>query len=221
MELFDIIAVGVFFGCVVVYAVALLFILHRPNRAKRGLLNIFYMQWVERVAHPEDSMLAVQTMRNLIMSVTFFSSALLILMGVLVGTSSGLMGLMDFTTAEPIEISQCKTLLLFSVLLFSLSMFLLSLRQIVRFSILISIPLESVQQAVRGKRNVDASNLRTTTFLKATNFFTFGNRGIYYGVAVMLWFIGPLVFMGATVIITSLLIVYNDIRPPHLESIPV
>jgi uncharacterized membrane protein len=221
MDVLDIAAVVVFFGCVVGYAATLHFILQRPDRAKRGLLNIFYSQWVERVAHPDESMLAVQTMRNLIMSVTFLASALLILMGVLINSPSGLGGLLEFPAAETIEISQYKTLLLFSVLFFSLSMFLLSLRQMVRFSILISIPPEKVQQVVSGRKDVDVSNLRTTTFLKATNRFTFGNRGLYYSMAVALWFISPLAFMGATVTITALLIVYNDISHPCQKRLPV
>ncbi|MGC9554192.1 MAG: DUF599 domain-containing protein [Thermoplasmatota archaeon] len=220
MELLDTAALAVFFGCVVAYAAALRFILQRPDRAKRGLLSIFYARWVERVANPEDSILAVQTMRNLIMSVTFLSSAMLILLGVLIRSPEGLSDLMTFT-AETTEAAHYKMLLLFSVLLFSLSMFLLSLRQMVRFSILIGIPRESIRRATGGRCDVDASDLRTTTFLKATNRFTFGIRGIYYGVAVMLWFISPLAFMGASIIITALLIAHHDIRAPCPERPPV
>ena len=221
MDPLDIIAVIIFFVCVSVYGIALLYILQQPAYAKRGLLNIFYAQWVEKVAHHEDNMLAVQTMRNLIMSVTFLASSVLIMMGILVSSPEGMNGLITFTTEETTEVGQYKILLLFLVLLFTLSMFLLSLRQMNRFSILISIPQESIQQTVKNRRDVDVSNLRTITFLKATNRFTFGIRGIFFSAAVMLWFISPLAFMIATFIITILLIAYRDIRAPYPEQPPV
>jgi uncharacterized membrane protein len=221
MDPLDIIAVIIFFGCVSVYGVALLCILQRPAYAKRGLLNIFYVQWVEKVAHHEDNLLAVQTMRNLIMSVTFLASSVLIMMGILVSSFEGINGLITFATEETTGVGQYKILLLFLVLLFTLSMFLLSLRQMNRFSILISIPQESIQKTVKDRHDVDVSNLRTITFLKATNRFTFGIRGIFFSVAVMLWFISPLAFMIATFIITFLLIAYRDIRAPYPEQPPV
>jgi len=221
MNLLDIIAVIIFFGCVSIYGVALLYILQRPAYAKRGLLNLFYVQWVEKVAHHKDNLLAVQTMRNLIMSVTFLASSVLIMMGILVSSPEGLSGLITFATEKTTGMTQYKILLLFLTLLFTLSMFLLSLRQMNRFSILISIPHESIQQTVKDRRDVDVSNLRTVTFLKATNRFTFGIRGIFFSAAVMLWFISPIAFMIATIIITLLLIAYRDIRAPYPEQPPV
>lgn len=221
MNPLDIIAVIIFFGCVSIYGVALLNILQRPASAKRGLLNLFYVKWVENVAHHKNNLLAVQTMRNLIMSVTFLASSVLIMMGILVSSPDGLSGLITFATEETTGMTQYKILLLFLVLLFTLSMFLLSLRQMNRFSILISIPQESIQQTVKDRRDVDASNLRTITFLKATNRFTFGIRGIFFSAAVMLWFISPIAFMIATIAITLLLIAYRDIRAPYPEQPPV
>jgi uncharacterized membrane protein len=217
----DMAALAVFFGSVIIYACSLLISMQRRGRAKRGLLNLFYTRWVTHVASSENSLLAVQTMRNLIMSVTFLSSAILLFLGILIRSPEGLADLINFSSPQTSGTAGYKLLLLFSVLLFSLGMFLLSLRQMVRFSILISIPRFAIDEASSDLNDVDTSDLRTAIFLKATNRFTFGIRGTFYGVATMLWFISPYAFMVATLIVTALLIMYHDIRAPRPKKPPI
>ena len=217
----DITALIVFFGCVVIYAVSLLMSMKRTGKARRSLLSLFYSRWVAHVASSENSLLAVQTMRNLIMSVTFLSSAMLLLLGILVRSPEGLADLINFSSQETTGTAGYKLLLLFSVLLFSLGMFLLSLRQMVRFSILIGIPQPTIDETISNRDDVDVSDLRTAIYLKATNRFTFGIRGTFYGVATMLWFISPYAFIVATLIVTALLIMYHDIRAPCPTKPPI
>lgn len=88
-ELINATALLVFILCVVVYAIKLRLGMKRPENAKRGLLNIFYGLWVKRMINPDETIIAVQTMRNLIMATTFLSSAMLILLGLLVKFPSG------------------------------------------------------------------------------------------------------------------------------------
>jgi uncharacterized membrane protein len=120
-------------------------------------------------------------------------------------------------------------LIFFTVLVFSLIMFLLSLRQMVRFSILIGVPRPEIENT--GSKQIskkdkeactlDAKSIQSEVFLKAMNRFTYGMRGIYYVVAIILWFISAYAFMIATVIITILLIQYHDIRKPCIEETPI
>jgi len=195
---------------------------------KRGLLNIYYHLWVHEMSYEKNKLEAIQTMRNLIMSVTFLSSTMLILLGILLQTtSSGFDDILhNFPTISLSVLPQYKILVLFIVVVFSLIMFLLSLRHMVRFSILIGIPTKVLEktskQEFEDKNNdickVDALSIQSNVFLKAMNRFMYGIRGVYYVTALLLWFISSYVFMIGTIIITFLLIKYHDIKTPRLET---
>jgi uncharacterized membrane protein len=108
-------------------------------------------------------------------------------------------------------------------------MFLLSLRQLVRFSILIGIPAPKIEEKgtkeiqKKGKDacTLDAKAIQSEVFLKAMNRFTYGMRGIYYVVAIILWFISAYAFIVATIILTIMLIRYHDIKSPCVEESPI
>ncbi len=208
-------ALAVFAGCIALYAMVLWRSLREPVTAKRGLLNLFYRAWVTRVSNMEDTIVGVQSMRNLIMSTTFLSSAILVLLGLLVRNFEGWIDL----TGAPTHIMEAKLLLLFGLLVFALMMFLLSLRHMVRFTILIGVPPEDIEQtACRLENgnggNLDPRGLRQKVFVRAMHRFTFGIRAIYYLLAVILWFVNPYAFMGATLVVTALLIFYQDVKTP-------
>jgi uncharacterized membrane protein len=212
-------ALAVFIGCVALYAAVLHRSLRDPATAKRGLLNLLYRAWVKRVSHMENTIVGVQSMRNLIMSTTFLSSAILVLLGLLVRNFEDWIDL----TGAPAHVMEIKLLLLFGVLVFALMMFLLSLRHMVRFTILIGVPPEDIEQTSCRLENgekgeLEHQPLRQKVFERATHRFTFGIRAIYYLLAVILWFLNPYAFVGATVVITALLIFYQDVKTPCPEE---
>jgi uncharacterized membrane protein len=225
------IAFIVFIVCILAYAIKLKLGMKKPATTKRGMLNIFYQLWVNSMAKSKDKIEAIQTLRNLIMAVTFLSSTMLILLGLLVQSFfNGIDELLiNFSTISSTSLVQYKLLIFFAVLVFSLIMFLLSLRQMVRFSILIGVPTPEIENTgskqIRKKDEetctLDAKSIQSEVFLKAMNRFTYGMRGIYYVIAIILWFISAYAFMIATVIITILLIQYHDIRQPCVEETPI
>ena len=231
IELVNFIAFIVFIVCILAYAIKLKLGMKKPATTKRGMLNIFYQLWVNSMAESKDKIEPIQTLRNLIMAVTFLSSTMLILLGLLVQSfSNGIDELLiNFSTISSTSLVQYKLLIFFAVLVFSLIMFLLSLRQMVRFSILIGVPIPEIENTgskqIRKKDEetctLDAKSIQSEVFLKAMNRFTYGMRGIYYVVAIILWFISAYAFMIATVIITILLIKYHDIRQPCVEETPI
>ncbi len=232
-EIINLSALLIFLGCILVYSIKLRVGMKKPESAKRGLLNIFYGLWVRRMVKSEETIVAVQTMRNLIMSTTFISSSLLVLLGLLIRIpGNGLGELINLAATSTEIIAQYKLLLLFSASVFSLIMFLLSLRQMVRFTVLIGIPIEEIETHVtqhiennkdKNKKlcTIDAKALRTDVFLKAMNRFTYGMRGIFFAIVIILWFINVYVFIVATVILTLLLIKYQDIKTPCVEETPI
>ena len=228
IEIANIIAFFVFIICILAYGIKLQVGMKNPSTSKRGLLNIFYQLWVNAMADSKNKIEAIQTMRNLIMSVTFLSSTMLILLGLLIQsfTNGAEDILINFSALSSTIVLQYKLLLLFVVLVVSLVMFLLSLRHMVRFSILIGIPIPDIEetgshqiQTDNDKTcNLNAKALQSEIFLKAMTRFTIGIRGVYYVVAILLWFISVYAFIVATIVITYILIKYQDIKTPCIEE---
>ncbi|MBS3749677.1 MAG: DUF599 domain-containing protein [Candidatus Thermoplasmatota archaeon] len=230
--LINIIGFAIFVLCILIYSIKLLHGIKKPGTAKRGLLNIYYSQWVKRMINQNETIIAVQTMRNLIMATTFLTSSMLVLLGLLLRIpSNGIDELIQFSATSTELIAQYKVLLFVVVLLFSIIMFLLSLRQMVRFSILIGIPVESIEtitpEYVNAKREkkasatINAETLRKDVFLRAMNRFTFGIRSVFYAMTIILWFISVYAFIIGTISLTIFLIRFQDIKTPRLEETPI
>jgi uncharacterized membrane protein len=205
----------------------------KPGTAKRGLLNIFYALWVERAIDQKETIIAVQTMRNLIMATTFLSSSMLLLLGLLLRIpENGLDELFTLSVTSTELIAQYKLLLFVAVIVFSIIMFLLSLRQMVRFSILVGIPKESflkihslqfnkTNEDENNPHQIDAEALRKQVFIRAMNRFAFGIRAVFYAMTIILWFVSVYAFIIGTISLTAFLILYQDVKTPCLEQTPI
>ncbi len=226
----NLLAFAVFVICISIYGIQLKIAMRKPGTAKRGLLNIFYSEWVKIMATQKDTIIPIQTMRNLIMSVTFLSSSILVMLGLLVRFNET--GFSDFSTLTSITASNIvyfKLMILFIALVFSLFVFLLSLRHMVRFTILIGLPYKDIEK--KGTKEIeetqnthchlDARALQQDVFIKAMNRFTYGIRGVFYSIILLFWFMGPYMFIGASIIITIVLIQFIDVRTPCEEETPI
>lgn len=220
----------IFLLCILIYAWKLQTTMKRPGMAKRALLNTFYEEWVQRMKNNENTIIAVQTMRNLIMSVTFLSSSILILLGLLVQSNlPSSDGIVQISLTSTSLLNQYKLFTLFIILVFSLIMFLLSLRHMVRFSIIIGIPNEAIEKTgteeIKKQRETEhvlnADVVQSAVFLKAMNRFMFGIRGVYFAVTLLVWFINVYAFIVSTIALTIILIHYHDIRTPNLDVTPI
>ena len=142
------------------------------------------------MADSKNKLEAIQTLRNLIMAVTFLSSTMLILLGILIQTSTESIEdvAFNFPAITSTAIVQYKLLLLYAVIIISLIMFLLSLRHMVRFSILIGIPVLDIEEMggnkIQNEQNksctLNAKALQSDIFLKAMTRFTIGIRAVSY-----------------------------------------
>ena len=231
-ELINNIALIIFLLCITIYAIGLLYKIKRPSWGERGFLNIMYGLWVTRMSKPTETIVAVQTMRNLIMITTFLPSAMLLLLGLLLAApSNGLNGFFSPTLTSTEPYIQYKLLLFVAVIIFSVIMFLLALRQMVRFSVLIGIPKASIetisanQKYSKGKTKIfghlNAEELKKDVFLRAMNRFTFGMRAIFYGITLILWFLSVYAFIVGTLSLTIYLIVHHDVEPPNKGELPI
>lgn len=230
-EILDIIGIVIFVICIIAYAIGLLYKIKRPSWGERGFLNIIYGLWVKRMIDSKETINAVQTIRNLIMVMTFLSTSMLLLLGLLLQSSS-----IVFLSTSTEVFAQYKLMVFVAVIVFSVIMFLLSLRQIVRLSILIGIPINSINNMCKefiitnnNKTNnkekkcpyIDAERLINDVFLKAMNRFTFGMRAIFYGIVITLWFVNTYAFIVGTLALTIYLVIHHDVEPTPHEKLPI
>lgn len=233
-ELLDVVAFGIFVICISIFTAGLIYKIKRPSWGERGFLNIIYGLWVKRMIDPKETIIAVQTMRNLIMVVTFLSTSMLLLLGLLLQRSSIATNEVISSSAASAGIfTQYKLMLFVAVIVFSVIMFLLSLRQMVRFSIIIGIPIESIKnisakyislnnnkikKQAKTSCFVDAERLKRDVFLRAMNRFTFGMRAVFYGIVITLWFVNVYAFIIGTISLTVFLVIHHDVEPCHHEE---
>ena len=230
-ELLDTIAILIFIICISIYAIVLLYKIKRPSPGERGFLNILYGLWVKRMIDTNETIIAIQTLRNLIMVVTFLSTSMLLLLGLILQSPA-----VDIYATSANIFAQYKLILFVVVIVFSVTMFLLSLRQMVRFSILIGIPSESInnisedfissnQTKLKNKGNDHfyryTERLRRDVFIKAMNRFTFGMRAVFYGIVITLFFVNTYAFIIGTFSLTIFLVIHHDVEPSPIEKLPI
>ncbi len=231
-ELINLTALIIFIVCISVYAIGLLYKIKKPSWGERGFLNIMYSLWVKRVLDLNQTITAVQTMRNVIMATTFLASSMMLLLGLLLAAPLDKFNELFSLSANGTEqFVQYKLLLFVVIIIFSIIMFLLSLRQMVRFSILIGIPADSIKAVVATQKKTknqekaceefDAEELKIDTFLRAMNRFTFGIRAVFYGVTSLLWFMSVYAFIIGTVCLTVFLIFHHDLEAPRHGDLPI
>jgi uncharacterized membrane protein len=235
--LLDIIAVVIFVICITIFAAGLIYKIKHPRWGERGFLNIMYQLWIKRMCNSSDTIIAVQTLRNLIMIITFLSTSLLLLLGLLLGgSSSGGFGIFDPSASVNGMYIDYKLILFVAVIVFSVTMFLLSLRQIVRLNILIGILPESFDTLsdiyfpkcntdnINEKQQpcfIDAEKLKIDVFLRAMNRFTFGMRAIFFGIVITLWFVNTYAFIIATIVLTVFFVMRHDVEPCDRGELPL
>jgi len=236
-ELLDIVAFIIFIICIIIYTVGLIYKIKKPKWGERGFLNIIYGLWVKRVVDEKETLLAVQTMRNLIMAITFLSSSMLLLLGLLLQSPNIQSNqLINPSTTSTGIFAQYKLQLFVAVIVFSVSMFLLSLRQMVRFTILIGTPNESFENISKEyllsthnkttneekiRYHINPDILKRDVFLKAMNRFTFGIRAVFYGIVITLWFVNAYAFIVGTISLTIFLVAYHEVEPSPHEELPL
>lgn len=231
-ELINLAALIIFIICISVYAIGLLYKIKKPTFGERGFLNLMYSLWVKRMLSMDQTVTAVQTMRNVIMATTFLASSMMLLLGLLLAAPMDKFSeLFSLSAQAPGQFTQYKLLLFVAIIVFSIIMFLLSLRQMVRFSILIGIPADAIQTMVATQKKTknnqkacelfDAEELKIDTFLRAMNRFTFGIRAVFYGITLLLWLLSVYAFIIGTICLTVFLIFHHDVEAPRHGDLPI
>jgi uncharacterized membrane protein len=191
---------------VIGYLILLIGISKRDRPSQKTALNLVYKNWVKNRANDENLLYATQALRNFIMGNATFISGLLVLIGILVGVyNSAVFSRRHFFGIEFLTLGFVQMGINSIIAFFSLFNFILSIRYIVRVSMLLS---GDAQKYSKGE--FKAIDIAERAFTLAQNHWMFGNRGLFFLIATLSWLIDTTLFIITTIIITFYLIVFQD-----------
>lgn len=182
--------------------------LKRPLTIRRGIITATYNNWVDVMLKKDGStIVGIQAIRNLLMGASIFISALLVLLGILIGLYSIMRnGNYLFLGTFTLTLSYIQIGLILLVIIFSLFNFVFSVRMAIRLTFLISAEPHKL-----SFDNYDAIQLTKNTLISLQNYWMFGIRGLFYLVPALTWLLDPLFFILGSISVTIYLIVFQDI----------
>jgi len=196
-----------FLGCLVIYII--LFIVRSKNRetSERSTLNLIYRNWVQSRSNDENLLYATQALRNFIMGNATFVSGLLILIGILVGVyNTQILSSEPFWGFDELTLGFIQMSANLALVFFSLFNFVLSIRYIVRVSLLMTGEIKKFSEG-----EYKGVTIAKKAFISAQNHWLFGNRGLFFIFATLSWLIDSVFFVAVTIIIMVYLVVFQDI----------
>lgn len=198
--LIDMVAFILFIAIAVGYHMYYLVLLGDKHRwAVRSRMHQHRRNWMEMVQKRGERIMAVQTLRNIIMTNTFLASTMILLVAfisnfVLAGSNPVFEHPNPnyFTGAMPLVVKATVLLILYA---FAFVMFTSSLRTLNHLSILISVDpdqLQAVEQrSSSGFLGEKINSVETNT--------TYGHRAVYFSLPIFAWFFSPWLFAVMTV----------------------
>ena len=205
----DEIGFTVFIGCVILYIVLFFFWKHNQKPCKMMVRERLFGKWVEeRLKSERDLLVAVQSLRNIIMAISVFISAFLILLGIIIGFLQGpaLMEPPFFFGIDGFSTLFVKLLADIIGIFLCVFFFIMAIRMAARTSLLLgSNPTDISCEGVSGLQYTK------DTFKSAQNYWMFGIRGTFYLLALNSWFLNPIFFMLVSLIVT-IFIIFKDLK---------
>lgn len=197
----------IFMGCLLLYIILFIIKSQKKGSSERATLNLVYKNWVQNRIDDENLLYATQALRNFIMGNATFISGLLILVGFLVGVyNTQILSSEPFWGFNGLTLGFVQMATNLALIFFSLFNFILSIRYIVRVSILMAGEIKSFSD-----REFDGITVTRKAFISAQNHWLFGMRGLFFLFATLSWLIDAIFFILITLIIMVYLILFQDI----------
>ncbi len=174
-------------------------------------LDLYRADWMRVMLRRDNRISDASVVGNLERNGAFFaSSCLLILAGIItaLGYTQQVMEVfstMPFGTLPSREIWEMRMVVLMVIFIYAFFKFTWSMRMYNMVSVLIgSAPLAADTKASPASREALAKSAANVSNL-AGDAFNLGLRSFYYALAVVSWFIHPLVFIGASTLVVIIL----------------
>ncbi len=188
---------------------------YHPLATVKGKIHLYRRTWVKRLLDRRDFIMGVQAIRNLIMTANLMATSAILVIGVILNILvSGNLNESFHPTGQPDPLIFWKLVALLFVFAFSFFSFLISVRYLNQLTILIGADMDLVEH-VEG---VDGITYLTMMLNRATNRYTYGQRGYYFAIAIVAWIFSDVAFVLATLFIGIFLVGVLDFqqwRPPR------
>jgi len=180
----------------------------RPNSINAKMIGIREV-WMMRLFERDNRIMDATLVGHSIRSVTFFASTTLILIAALVGVlgsaeqvHSATVNLSVLFGGGTLALFELKVFLMVGIFVYAFYKFTWAIRQ---FNYLTAV-IGSAPEA--GSPTIDRKFARRMALMFSHGFWHFnaGVRAYYFALAALTWFIHPLLFLAATVLITLVLV---------------
>lgn len=182
------------------------------RRCLAGVMHGYRYDWMKRLLDREARIADATIMTHLERNGAFFASSTLLILAALFGllgaTDRALSVLADmpFAMQEPTRLGlELKLLLLVMIFIYAFFTFTWSMRQYNFCAILIgSAPLPNEKGVSAGARKMFVIQAANVIDL-AANQFNYGLRAYYFGLALLSWFLHPVLFILSTFAVVAVL----------------
>jgi uncharacterized membrane protein len=216
LHIYDLLGFGLSVTAVCLYQIYLRWRTRRaPASSAQDAMLTARAAWVEGVMRERRDILAVQTLRNSMMSSSFMAStAVLLIIGVLTLSAqgdklSGTWHSLNFFGQFAAEMWLFKLLVMLFDLLFAFFSFSMAVRLFHHIGYLINVPLSPPNEAAQMVHVVAQLN-------RAGIYYRIGMRAYYFTVPLLFWLFGPVLLLGATALLVYFL--YHLDRAPRRDS---
>lgn len=207
LSLYDTIALIIFISCTLFYHIYYYYKVARlPKYIFKGKINIIRRTWVENMLKPGHAIVAVQSLRNIHMAASFLASSSILFIGSIlylifnIEQTAGIITGKEGTITIPHYLIFFKLIALMVMFLLSLLNFSLCIRLLNYLVILIGASPEVIEETM----GMSAVDYITRMFSRAGIHYTFGIRGFYYTVPLIVWFWGTWLFIAFTLLVLLL-----------------
>lgn len=182
------------------------------RRCLAGIMHGYRYDWMKRLLDREARIADATIMTHLERNGAFFASSTLLILAALFGLlgatdrALSVVADMPFAVQEPTRLGlELKLLLLVVIFIYAFFTFTWSMRQYNFCAILIgSAPLPNESGVSAGARKMFAIQASNVIDL-AANQFNYGLRAYYFGLALLSWFLHPVLFILSTLAVVIIL----------------
>jgi len=170
-----------------------------------SVLDVHRVWWMERMLMRDNRITDAALLANLEKNVNFFASTTMIIIAAILTALTTSADLSMFSQTLKGEFGQYKLLLMLAIMIYAFFTFTWSLRQYGFGSVLLGaapIPNQSEFNASQRKEYAYAT---AKVLDQAGHSFNYGLRSYYFTMAVLGWFVHPIIFMLAATLVVTIL----------------
>ena len=173
-----------------------------------GLMHGYRLNWMEHALQRSDQTVDVVSLGNLMRAVAFFASTSILIVAALIpllgygDKASVFIASLPYTITNPAPIWEIKTLSLIVIFTYAFFKYTWALRQY-HYATIIFL---SSEYHIKNKENIKDIVSRNANILSnAARHFSMGIRSYYYAIAVLSWYLHPLLFMISTTLVVIII----------------